>query len=127
MSTLQATTTHDFAAWSVLRAAPPPTPLELLLAVSRRIGERDDLALHGGGNTSVKDGGTLWVKASGRDLRRARAADFTPVDLGAARRLLAISDPDDAGLAPRLAAATLQAGASAPSIETLSHAALPHR
>ena len=37
-------------------------PLDLRVYTSRLLGQSKDLVLHGGGNTSVKIDGTLYVK-----------------------------------------------------------------
>ena len=65
----------------------PPADFPALKAVSARIGA-DPLRMQGpGGNTSVKQGATMWIKASGTELARRRARDiFVAVDLVAARR-----------------------------------------
>ncbi len=50
------------SAWSRLRTS---TAYADLLAVSERLG-RDPLQVQGpGGNTSLKENGAMWVKASG--------------------------------------------------------------
>lgn len=38
---------------------------EALLDLSARVGADPDLVQGAGGNTSIKEGGTLWIKASG--------------------------------------------------------------
>jgi rhamnose utilization protein RhaD (predicted bifunctional aldolase and dehydrogenase) len=72
------------------------------------------------GNTSVKIGRTLWIKASGKWLANAANEDmFVPVPLGDADHFLASSSsacvkhPDSSRLTP--------------SIETAMHLVLPHR
>jgi rhamnose utilization protein RhaD (predicted bifunctional aldolase and dehydrogenase) len=42
------------------------TQLPQLVELSARIGKNLDPVQAGGGNTSIKDNGTLWVKASGK-------------------------------------------------------------
>jgi len=103
--------------------ASEPSDLHALSAFSARIGDDPALVQGAGGNTSLKQGDTLWVKASGTWLRDAlRERIFLPVSLPDARALCA-SGPsaDDAawkGLRP------LDGGALAPSIETPLHALL---
>ena len=85
-----------------------------------RIG-RDPLLTQGSsGNTSLKLGGTLWIKASGKWLADATQEDiFLPVDLAAVRRCIQRNvEPTEyaSAAAPRLRA----------SIETPMHALLPH-
>ena len=64
----------------------PPHDLPALAAASARIGA-DPLLIQGpGGNTSIKDGGVMWIKASGTNLADALTRDvFVPCDLAAMR------------------------------------------
>ena len=99
----------------------PPAPAELseLRAMSRRLGDNLTLVQGSGGNTSVKDGEVLWVKASGTWLINAEKQDIlVPVDLPAVQQILA-----EGGSA--FNSATL-AGTLRPSIETSLHCQLPH-
>lgn len=97
-----------------------PAELRQLKEVSARVGRDMTLVQGAGGNTSIKEGSVLWVKASGAWLSEADTRDiFVPVDLPGALRALAqgiekmpVADP----------AAMLR-----PSIETSLHALLPHR
>ena len=91
-------------------------------ALSARLGN-DPMQVQGpGGNTSVKAGGVMWIKASGTKLADAETQDiFVPVDRNAAKSLAqgngTTSDEDlvlDASSELR------------PSIETTFHAALDH-
>jgi len=66
-----------------------------------------------GGNTSIKNGSTLWVKASGMCLRDAIIKDiFCPVDINSGEPLTN-NKCSKAGLRP--------------SIETVLHLSLPHK
>jgi rhamnose utilization protein RhaD (predicted bifunctional aldolase and dehydrogenase) len=97
-----------------------PAELKHLKEVSARVGRDMTLVQGAGGNTSVKDGDVLWVKASGAWLSEADKREiFVPVDLPGALRALGqgiekmpVADPT----------AKLR-----PSIETSLHALLPHR
>ncbi|HKP23954.1 MAG TPA: class II aldolase/adducin family protein, partial [Dongiaceae bacterium] len=97
-----------------------PAELQYLKEVSARVGRDMTLVQGAGGNTSVKEGDVLWVKASGAWLSEADKREiFVPVDLPGALRALGqgiekmpVADP----------AAKLR-----PSIETSLHALLPHR
>ncbi len=82
-------------------------------ALSARLG-KDPLQVQGpGGNTSIKDDGVMWIKASGTELADAGERNiFVPVDLVAARSGKTAPDPTS-GLRP--------------SIETAFHASLDHR
>ena len=95
--------------------------LDALIAWSARIGADPLLVQGGGGNTSVKQDGTLWVKASGTWLAQARERDiFVPLPLDEARAALGHAD-GESRLARLGAAHALR-----PSIETSLHALLPH-
>ena len=98
-----------------------PAELADLAALSARIGADIALVQAAGGNTSIKIGDILWVKASGTWLAEAeRTPIFVPVDLPAARAAMAAGDdriPIRADAPPGLR----------PSIETSLHAFMPHR
>jgi rhamnose utilization protein RhaD (predicted bifunctional aldolase and dehydrogenase) len=95
------------------------TPLRRL---SAKIGQNLDLVQAGGGNTSIKDAGTLWVKASGKWLARAMDEEmFLPVPLS---DILGSMDGDSEYTDEY----TIASGARLrPSVETSMHAVLPHR
>jgi rhamnose utilization protein RhaD (predicted bifunctional aldolase and dehydrogenase) len=98
-----------------------PQFLDELRLMSARVGSNILLVQGAGGNSSVKDGDVLWVKASGTWLADAGDQDiFVPVALSAARAALA-QDDERVPLAPH-ATTTLRA-----SIETSLHALMPHR
>jgi hypothetical protein len=62
--------------------------LAQLVELSARLGKNLDLVQAGGGNTSIKDTGTLWVKASGKWLSHAAEDDmFLPVPMAPARAI----------------------------------------
>lgn len=92
-------------------------------AFSARLGANRLRVQAAGGNTSLKRGGVMWVKASGAELADARDKPiFTAVDLARARAEAAGDGPGDCR------AAMLDPGAALrPSIETTFHAALPWR
>lgn len=99
-------------------------PREQLVALSRRLGDPGlDAAVLGEGNTSVRDGDTLLVKASGAVLGSAQPEDFVPVGLGEA---LALIEDDGATAADvgryfdRIAASE----GRRPSVEALLHVVL---
>jgi rhamnose utilization protein RhaD (predicted bifunctional aldolase and dehydrogenase) len=91
-----------------------------LRRMSARVGKNILLVQGAGGNSSVKLGDVLWVKASGTWLADAEDKDiFVPISLSGARAALA-RDDQRMPLAPG-AESTLRA-----SIETSLHALLPH-
>ena len=94
-------------------------PLRLL---SARIGANLDLVQAGGGNTSIKAVGTLWVKASGKWLIDAEREDmFLPVEMAGILKSVEESFDYVAGYA------AMGDGVLRPSVETAMHAVLPHR
>jgi len=102
----------------------PPADLADLRDFSARIGADPLLIQAAGGNTSVKEGGVMWIKASGTLLADALAREiFVPVNLPAMQA--ALDDPEtDADQPARF---TLGAQTLRPSIETSLHAVLPQR
>ncbi|MCC8971167.1 class II aldolase/adducin family protein [Bradyrhizobium brasilense] len=98
-----------------------PQMLDELRRMSARVGRNLLLVQGAGGNSSVKDGDVLWVKASGTWLADAEDKEiFVPVALSAARAALMHGD-ERVPLAPN-AGTTLRA-----SIETSLHALMPQR
>jgi len=96
--------------------------LEKLVEVSARVGRDLDLVQAGGGNTSVKENGTLWVKASGKWLIHAADDDmFLPVPMADIARQLAAEDEKFPEYKTRTGAALR------PSVETAVHAVMPQR
>ncbi len=100
----------------------PEDALEGLARLSSRVGRDIRLVQGGGGNTSVKIGDTLWVKASGTWLSLAKEeAIFLPLPLAAIRQRIAAGEADNlTDLVP--AGSNLR-----PSIETTMHAVFPQR
>lgn len=104
--------------------SPPPEEFDALRTVSARLGADPALIQFAGGNTSVKDGGVMWIKASGTLLAEARLKDvFVPVDVAAMRASLAAGE----ARADRPAEFLLGEGGMRPSIETSLHAVFPQR
>ena len=101
----------------------PPAELAALRVLSARAGSDPTLTQAAGGNTSVKDGDVMWIKASGTQLADALTRDiFVPVDLPAMRSALAAGDSS----ADQPAAFALS-GTLRPSIETSLHAVFSQR
>ncbi|MDR1901368.1 MAG: class II aldolase/adducin family protein [Treponema sp.] len=95
------------------------TTYRKLAVLSSIVGANPLLVQGGGGNTSVKDGQKLWVKASGTWLAGAGEQDiFLPVDIPTVleRTRLGIEDLSDLGR-----------NGMRPSIETPFHAMMPQR
>ena len=58
------------------------TDLDRLIAYSRILGTKPQMIQAAGGNTSVKSGGVMWIKASGRWLSDVEdKSSFLSVDL----------------------------------------------
>ena len=93
------------------------------LELSALIGSNPLLVQGPGGNTSVKQSGIMWIKASGTWLSEAMAKDiFVPVD-----PVKAIAEIDGAGDGT-CRAAVIDSGISLrPSIETSFHAIFPQK
>ncbi|WP_421927831.1 class II aldolase/adducin family protein [Neoaquamicrobium sediminum] len=109
------------------KAASPKVELADLRALSARIGS-DPLLIQGaGGNTSLKAGGILWIKASGTWLAHALERDImVPVEI--APLLDAVSSVEPAAeRAEHFVVAGLGASGLRPSIETTVHALMPQR
>ena len=89
-------------------------------ALSARLGQ-DPLQVQGpGGNTSIKDGAVMWIKASGTELANAEATDiFVAVD-----RIAALAEArEEAGDGSCKTTVLDPAVTLRPSIETTFHAA----
>ncbi|MDE2789653.1 MAG: class II aldolase/adducin family protein [Paracoccaceae bacterium] len=100
----------------------PVLPAEFAV-LSRQIGCDPMLVQGPGGNTSIKIGSTLWVKASGTQLDRAGIDEiFVAVDLDKA-----LAEIDGTGDGSCRAALVDPDTRLRPSIETTFHALLPQR
>jgi rhamnose utilization protein RhaD (predicted bifunctional aldolase and dehydrogenase) len=98
-----------------------PVMLNELRRMSARVGKNILLTQAAGGNSSIKQGDVLWVKASGAWLADAETKEiFLPISLSGARAALADGN-ERMPLAPGHAARQLRA-----SIETSLHALMPH-
>jgi rhamnose utilization protein RhaD (predicted bifunctional aldolase and dehydrogenase) len=102
-------------------------PFEALRLLSARIGADPLLVQGAGGNTSIKERGVLWIKASGKWLSEAARQDmFVPVSLEPLLAALRQDDPD-AERADKFIAPGHDSKGLRPSIETTVHALLPHK
>ena len=100
---------------------------EALRKLSARVGADPLLVQAAGGNTSLKQNGVLWIKASGTWLMNAvRDEIFVPVRM--APLLQAVADIDPAAeKAEAFVVTELNPGGLRPSIETTVHALMPQR
>lgn len=88
--------------------------------LSARLGQNPLLTQAAGGNTSWKEGNSLWIKASGKWLACAESEDiFLPLDLDQVRSEFTRGNEDYSDL-------TQNASTLRPSIETAFHAIIPH-
>jgi rhamnose utilization protein RhaD (predicted bifunctional aldolase and dehydrogenase)/NAD(P)-dependent dehydrogenase (short-subunit alcohol dehydrogenase family) len=110
--------------------------LELRVYSSRLIGSDEDLVLHGGGNTSVKDTiedlfgepvDVLYVKGSGWDLATIEAAGFAPVRLDVLKRMAELDTLSDTDMVKHQRAAMVDPNAPNPSVEAILHAIIPFK
>lgn len=101
---------------------------------SRLIGADEDLVLHGGGNTSVKQTtldflgepvDLLWIKGSGHDLATIGPEGFSPVRIKTLRGMARLDALSDTDMVRQQRAAMLDPDAPVPSIEAILHAVIP--
>ena len=102
----------------------PPPHLAALARASQVAGADPDLVQGAGGNSSVKCGGVLWVKASGCWLSDALTSQiFVPLSLAAVRDNIEAGAPDPCRDALMR---DLAEDDKRPSIEASLHALMPH-
>lgn len=100
---------------------------EALLDLSARVGSDPLLVQGAGGNTSIKEGGALWIKASGLWLAHARQRDvMVPVGLDPLLDALERNDPATEKAQDFVIAERNPSGLR-PSIETTVHALMPQK
>jgi rhamnose utilization protein RhaD (predicted bifunctional aldolase and dehydrogenase) len=101
--------------------------LSALKKLSARVGADPLLVQAAGGNTSLKQDGVMWIKASGTWLRDADSKDiFVPVDH--ARLMVALKENDPAcETCSDFVRTDLNETGLRPSIETTVHALMPQR
>ena len=109
--------------------------LENLVEMSRRYGGNEDYVLAGGGNTSYKENGVMYVKGSGTRLSEATPEQFVAMDVQLLREMIGYAYPPDMSDGERDAAALTKMMAARlsgeetkrPSVEALLHALFPHK
>ena len=98
-----------------------------LRRLSARVGADPLLVQAAGGNTSLKENGVMWIKASGTWLKDADARDlFVPLDHAAIVDALAKNDPACESCTS-FVRTDLNSTGLRPSIETTVHALMPQR
>jgi rhamnose utilization protein RhaD (predicted bifunctional aldolase and dehydrogenase)/NAD(P)-dependent dehydrogenase (short-subunit alcohol dehydrogenase family) len=107
--------------------------LALLVYATRLVGGEQNLALHGGGNTSLKgtittvtgeDVAALFVKASGVSMGSIDPSGFVFMDHAFLRKLRGVASLTDEAMAAEFRMHMLRPCGALPSIETLMHAFL---
>ena len=107
--------------------------MEKLIEFSRKYGSDPELVLAGGGNTSMKENGVLYVKGSGCSLATIEADNFVVLDISAlvdiTKRQYPNSDKErEAAFLADVFAARLPGNENKrPSVEALLHALFPQR
>jgi len=107
--------------------------LDSIVSLSREFGSSPEYVLAGGGNTSVKDGDAMYVKASGTRLGTIDMDGFVPLSLKALDGIWAKRYPEetnareDAVLADLNAARMEEGDTRRPSVESLLHGFFPYR
>jgi rhamnose utilization protein RhaD (predicted bifunctional aldolase and dehydrogenase)/NAD(P)-dependent dehydrogenase (short-subunit alcohol dehydrogenase family) len=107
--------------------------LALMVYATRLVGGQPDLAMHGGGNTSLKgtmttifgeNVGAIFVKASGVDMKEIDPSGFVCLDHASLKKLRVLSPEGltDEAMAEEFRTHVLRPCGSLPSIETLMHA-----
>jgi len=102
--------------------------IQQLIEISRFYGQDSRFVIAGGGNTSYKNAGQLWVKASGSSLANITEDGFAVLDRAKLNRMSEKSYSNNAAKREEevkndLAAATLSKG-KRPSVETSMHNAI---
>ena len=101
--------------------------LSTLVKMSNTYGSNPAYVLAGGGNTSVKDDTTLYVKGSGTQLATIKAEEFVKMDRARLNEIMKTEYPADdvkresAYLADVMAAVTDEDKTKRPSVEALLH------
>ena len=101
-----------------------------LIDVTRRYGGNPDYVLAGGGNTSLKEDGVMYVKASGSSMGDIEEKGFVKMDQKALDALWTADYPDNEDereelVLEDLMKARLEGESARPSVETLLHSFIP--
>ncbi|MBS7360732.1 MAG: class II aldolase/adducin family protein, partial [Oscillospiraceae bacterium] len=107
--------------------------IEELVGFSNKYGSDPELVLAGGGNTSAKENGRMWVKGSGVSLAQITAQDFVEMELEKLMKIFEKEYPDSddereaAVLSDLMAARAEGSKDKRPSVETTLHALFEYR
>jgi len=112
---------------STMKPIPKSPEFEALIDLSARVGANSAWVQGAGGNTSIKEENTLWIKASGMWLMNAKQQDImVPVALDALHDALQRGDPLTEK-AQHFVREELNPLGLRPSIETTVHALMPQK
>jgi len=109
--------------------------LENLVEMSNRYGGNEEFVLAGGGNTSFKEDGVLYVKGSGSSLAEIKKEQFVAMDI---KKLLEMieykypesmsnSEKENETISKMLAARLPGEESKRPSVESILHALFPYK
>ena len=106
-----------------------------LLLMSHKYGTDEEYVLAGGGNTSFKDGGVMYVKGSGTQLSCIEADQFVCMDVAGLCALaersfpegMSDEDREEEALRDMMAAKLPGNEAKRPSVEAILHAIFPYK
>ncbi len=101
--------------------------LDLRVYTSNLLGSDNTLVLHGGGNTSLKKDGILYVKGSGWDLSSIKREGFAPVKLQSLKELAKFKSLNDSDMVRLQREAMADETAPNPSVEAILHAIIPYK
>jgi len=107
--------------------------LSTLVSVSNTYGKNPDLVLAGGGNTSVKENGVMYVKASGTSLATITSDGFVSMDVACLNSIIDKAYPENDAERERLALQDMMDARmpndreKRPSVEALLHALFPQK
>lgn len=107
--------------------------IEKLTEMSNRYGAGETYVLAGGGNTSYKENGVMYVKGSGTSLRTVKPPQFVAMDMAKLSAMLQKEYPSDdteresEALKDMMAARLPGEEAKRPSVEAILHALFPQK
>ena len=107
--------------------------IEILTAMSNKYGADEKYVLAGGGNTSFKENGVLYVKSSGTQLSNIKPEQFVRMDMGRLKEMLTKEYPatdkerEAKALVDMYAARLPGQEDKRPSVEAILHALFPYK
>jgi len=109
--------------------------LNNLVEMSNRYGENEEFVLAGGGNTSFKENGKLYVKGSGAQLSDIRGEQFVAMDMEKLLKMvereyptsMTNSEREEKALSDMMASRLPGEEEKRPSVESILHAMFPYK